>query len=120
MAEDILKDIDRTLPDSDLFSTDEGKNRLFKVLVALSNTYKEMSYVQGMNSLAGITLFYLREEESYPLMIHLLETIGVKKIFYPNFEGLSVLNYQLESYLNHYLPEISHFLVILQNYFSKC
>jgi len=83
--------------------------------MALCNTYPEMGYVQGLNSLVGVTLFYLEEEEAYALMLYLLDHLHAKKIYYPDFEGLAVLNYQLEAYLEHYLPEIMRLFVSFYN-----
>jgi hypothetical protein len=40
-----------------------GNNKLFNVLKAYSNFDNEVSYVQGMNYLVGLLLFYIPDEE---------------------------------------------------------
>ena len=61
----IVKDIDRTLADLNLWheSKESGDNKLFNVLKAYANYDNEVSYVQGMNYIVGLLLFYLPEEE---------------------------------------------------------
>ena len=86
---------------------------MLKVLVAIANTVQEVGYIQGLNSIAGVFLFYLKEEESFWMMLYLLEKIRTKDIFKSDFERVSILNYQLEMFVNNYLPEISqHFVKI--------
>ena len=79
--------------------------------MALCNTYPELGYVQGFNSLVGIALLSLSEQEAYSLMIYLFEDLKVKQLFYHDFEGLSLLNYQLEAFLEHYYPEVFNIFV---------
>jgi len=106
VANDITKDVDRTLPECEIFQSEEGREPLLKVLMALCNTYPEMGYVQGFNALVGIALLSLPEQEAYSLMIFLFEDLKVKQLFQNDFKGLSLLNYQLEAYLEHYLPDV--------------
>ena len=86
---------------------------MLKVLMALCNTYPELGYIQGFNSLVGVSLLNLQEQEAYSLMMHLFEDLKVKQLFVNDFEGLSLLNYQLEIYLEHYLPEVFNLFVSL-------
>jgi len=106
VANDITKDVDRTLPECEAFQSEEGRDPLLRVLMALCNTYPEMGYVQGFNSLVGVALLSLPEKEAYSLMIYLFEDLKIKQLFQNDFEGLSLLNYQLEAYLEHYLPDV--------------
>jgi len=61
----IVKDVSRTLSDLGLFTEDlsAGNNRLYNVLKAYANYDNEVSYVQGMNYIAGIMLYYIPDEE---------------------------------------------------------
>jgi len=61
----IMKDVSRTLTDLGLFTEDlkAGNNRLYNVLKAYANYDNEVSYVQGMNYIAGIMLYYIPDEE---------------------------------------------------------
>ena len=90
-----------------------SKDSLLKVLVAISNTVKEVGYIQGLNSIAGVFLFYLKEEESFWIMLYLMERLKTKNIFQSDFEQVSLLNYQLEAYIGYYLPALSEYFVII-------
>ena len=61
----ITKDVSRTLYDLDLFNEDltAGNNKLFNVLKAYANYDKEVSYVQGLNYIVGLLLYYIEDEE---------------------------------------------------------
>ena len=61
----IQKDINRTMAELQLWPEDSkgGNNKLYNVLLAYSNYDNEVGYVQGMNYLAGILLFYISDEE---------------------------------------------------------
>jgi len=60
----IEKDIGRTLADLTLWE-DEGNssNKLFNILMAYANYDNEVGYVQGMNYIVALFLFYLPEQE---------------------------------------------------------
>ena len=61
----ISKDVARTLVDLNLFKEDltAGNNKLFNVLKAYSNYDNEVSYVQGLNYIVGLLLYYIQDEE---------------------------------------------------------
>jgi len=104
----ITKDLDRTLPEYDKYTTKSGKDSLLRVLVAISNTVTDTGYIQGLNSIAGTFLFYLKEEESFWMTLFMMEKLKVKDIFAENFHRVHILNYQLQIFLEFYIPEISH------------
>lgn len=62
---DIKKDVDRTMHDLGLWDEDLlcGNNKLFNVLKAYSNFDNEVGYVQGMNYIVAMLLFYIQDEE---------------------------------------------------------
>lgn len=49
-----------------------GNNKLYNVLKAYANYDNEVSYVQGMNYLAGLLLFYIPDEEQVFWCLHKL------------------------------------------------
>jgi hypothetical protein len=61
----ISKDVTRTLSDLRLWREDLncGNNKLFNVLKAYANYDNEVSYVQGLNYVVGMMLYYIRDEE---------------------------------------------------------
>jgi len=104
--EEIKKDLDRTLPEYDKFSTEEGKASLLRVLVATSNTVKDMGYIQGLNSIAGTFLLYLKDEETFWILMYFMEKLRFKDLLNDTFDTINELNYQLKAYLHYYLPDI--------------
>jgi len=108
---DITKDLDRTFPEYDKFQTEKGRDGLLKVLVAISNTIKEVGYIQGLNSVAAVFLYYLKEEESFWILLYLMERVKAKEIFKTDFERVSILNYQLETFVHYYLPTVAQYFV---------
>ena len=62
---DIKKDVERTMGDLELWGEDLncGNNKLFNVLKAYANYDNEIGYVQGMNYLVALLLFYISDEE---------------------------------------------------------
>ena len=61
----ISKDISRTLSDLQMWREDlsAGNNKLFNVLKAYANHDNEVSYVQGLNYVVGMMLYYIEDEE---------------------------------------------------------
>jgi hypothetical protein len=61
----ISKDISRTLSDLKMWREDlkAGNNKLFNVLKAYANYDNEVSYVQGLNYVVGMMLYYIEDEE---------------------------------------------------------
>ena len=94
------------------YSYKTRKDSLLKVLVAISNTMSEVGYIQGLNSIAGVFLFYLKEEESFWILVYLMERLKIKDILKSDFEKVSLLNYQLECFVDHYLPNLSQYFVL--------
>jgi len=83
------------------------------VLVAIANTVKDVGYIQGLNSIAGVFLFVLKEEEAFWALLYLLERKQAKKIFKAGFPQVAVLNYQLQCFMENYLPDLAkHFVRI--------
>ena len=62
----IGKDVARTLSDLNLWTEDlnAGNNKLFNVLKAYANYDNEVGYVQGINYIVGMLLFYIEDEET--------------------------------------------------------
>lgn len=107
---DICSDLDRTLPDYGKFDTKEGRSSLLRVLVALSNTVKDVGYIQGLNSIAGVALTCLKEEETFWMLLYMMEKLNVKDILNESFTRINILNYQLQTFLDNYLPELAAYL----------
>jgi len=61
----ISKDVARTLSELKLWQEDLncGNNKLFNVLKAFANYDNEVGYVQGLNYVVAMMLYYINDEE---------------------------------------------------------
>jgi GTPase-activating protein len=62
--EEIKKDVNRTFPDHYFFAEKDGygQKALTRVLQALSLTYKDMGYCQGLNYICALLVLYCNDE----------------------------------------------------------
>ena len=72
---------------------------------------KSIGYVQGLNSIAGTLLFYLKEDESFWMTIFMLQKLNLKAFLQDNLERMHVLTYQFRMFLENNLPEIANYFV---------
>ena len=73
-AEQISKDIGRTFPEHALFDTQAGTERLKRVLNAFA-VASSIGYCQSMNFMGGFALLVLDEEDSFKLLLHIIEDL---------------------------------------------
>lgn len=64
-----------------------------------------------MNSISGVFLFYMKEEQSFWATLYLLIKLKVKDILNDEFKTVHLLNYQVENFLQSYLPTVANHLV---------
>jgi len=67
-------DIPRTFGTHRLFRERYGKGQvmMFRILKAYSNYNPELGYCQGMASIVGLLLMYLKEEDAFWVLVHLM------------------------------------------------
>ena len=110
----ISKDVSRTLSDLNLFREDlhAGNNKLFNVLKAYSNYDNEVSYVQGINYIVGILLFYIGDEEQvFWCLINLMQKKWKWRFIYTNgFPKLQQLLAVLKDRMQAEFPRILNHL----------
>ncbi|KAH8583195.1 TBC domain containing [Cryptosporidium sp. chipmunk genotype I] len=92
---DIYRDISRTFPRHSLFrdKNNHGQNSLFSVLRAYSLYNPDVGYCQGMGFIVGVLLMYMSEEDSFYMLISILEKYKFSGLYLP---GLPLLNTHLE------------------------
>ena len=61
----ISKDVSRTLSYLKMWNEEHtcGNNKLFNVLKAYANYDNEVSYVQGLNYVVGMMLYFIEDQE---------------------------------------------------------
>lgn len=87
------------------------KASLLSVLIAVSNTIKDVGYIQGLNSIAGVFLFHLKEEESFWIMLYFMEKLNFKELLKEDFNRVHILDFQLQVYLDNYVPAVAEHFV---------
>ena len=110
----IRKDVTRTLSELRLWREDLdcGNNKLFNVLKAYANYDNEVSYVQGLNYVVGIILYYISDEEQvfwclYSLMQSKWQWRWIYTEGLPKLQGLLML---LEDRIQNEFPLIKKHL----------
>lgn len=122
---EISMDLDRTFPDLDFFKSKHkysdfkinyifllSKRNLQNILRAISNSYPDIGYTQGMNFWVGVLILNgLKENEVYWLLRFFLTKMDLKSMVSPGFPRMCILNYQLEIYLKFQMKDVIDKLV---------
>ena len=75
------------------------------VLVALSNSIKEVGYIQGLNSIVAVyVLQHFSEEEIYWILKYKIKKLKMIDLFSDGFPKLNFLTYALRNFLFNYNP----------------
>ncbi|KAK6507362.1 hypothetical protein TWF481_005799 [Arthrobotrys musiformis] len=108
----IGKDLDRTFPGVDIFSTagGEGQRMLGRVLRAFSVYDTQIGYCQGLGFLVGPLLMHMGEREAFCVLVRLMENYELRSCFLPNMYGLQLRLYQLSNLIAIHLPELAKHL----------
>jgi hypothetical protein len=90
----ILRDIPRTMPHVEMFSQENVKDSLYRILRAYSNADPELGYFQGLAFSAALLLSYMNEPRAFWAFYHLMNDPGhaVRQMFIREFEGLRKMN----------------------------
>jgi hypothetical protein len=121
-TKNINKDICRTFPYSEMFSSLSGQTSLFNILKAYSNYDSEVGYCQGMNFIAGVLLMHLDEEKAFWTLVSIMFDRDWRSLFKEGTPKLGKLLKELRNLLREKDLEVfSHFqdLNVDFNLFSK-
>ena len=104
----IIKDLDRTFPNSYFFKDKygTGQRKLYRVLSNYAKYNKETGYVQGMSFIVALFLTYMDEESSFFLLDSLLKNYNLKGFFLPDFPNLKETFYVFLNLFKQYMPRV--------------
>ena len=84
---------------------------LVRILNAIANYLPDLGYVQGMNFIAASLLLILcNEEDTFYMMVQLLLVYKLKDMYLQSFKMMKLLCYQLDSFIQAYLPHMYELL----------
>lgn len=109
---EIRQDVTRTFPELPVYMQEKGKEALFRVLKAYSIYDAEVGYCQGLNFVVAVLLMYLTEEESFWILISLMESpsFSFRDVVRPGFPGLIQHLYIFHKLFRANLPKLhAHF-----------
>ncbi|KAJ9094355.1 hypothetical protein QFC19_007963 [Naganishia cerealis] len=108
-TDEIEKDLNRSLPEYKAYQTEEGLNRLRRVLVAYSFRNPELGYCQALNIVVAGLLIYMSEEQAFWLLEVLCDRM-FPGYYSPSMEGTLLDQRVFESLVAKCLPGIyEHF-----------
>ena len=86
-SQQIEKDLARTFPNCPTFSSNpEFRNKLRNILIAYSIYDHEVGYVQGMNVVAAVLLYHVKEEDkSFWTLVELMDEQELRMIYLAGF-----------------------------------
>ena len=88
-----------------------GNNKLFNVLKAYANYDNEVGYVQGINYIVAMLLFYIPDEEHvFWCLCSLMAKRQKRALFTPGFPRLLQLLQILDDKMSAEFPEIKQHL----------
>ena len=121
----IEKDVERTMSELGLWREDHqgGNNKMFNVLKAYANYDNEVGYVQGINYLAGILLFYISDEEKvFWSLLQLMQWRNWRTVYTQDFpkmrEMTQFLQHRLEQDNPAVLAHLNNNCLVVEGTFS--
>ncbi|XP_033732775.1 ecotropic viral integration site 5 ortholog-like isoform X1 [Pecten maximus] len=104
----IKRDIARTFPEQDFFKEKDGlgQESLFNVMKAYSIHDKEVGYCQGSGFIVGLLLMQMPEEETFAVLVKLMQDYRLRELFKPSMAELGLCMYKLEWLIQELLPTL--------------
>jgi len=109
-TEQIAKDIDRTFPQYDLFQQKEIQNVMSDILRSVAAYRSDLGYCQGMNYVAGFLNTLMPEEDTFWLMVRIIDQFNMKDFWSGTLSGLPRSFFILEKLMESEIPRLfAHF-----------
>jgi TBC1 domain family member 10 len=102
----IKKDLDRTYPGHEIYRTPEGQESLSKILRAYAHFDPEIGYCQGMGYVVGIARMYMDEENTFWVLVSLMNNYQMRGMFKAGMEEVYRSFYKANALLKHFEPKV--------------
>jgi len=104
----IRRDIARTYPEHDLFKHKDGAGQesLFNVMKAYSIHDREVGYCQGSAFIVGLLLMQMPEEDSFAVLVKIMQEYRMREMFKPSMAELGLCMYQLDTLVQEHIPDL--------------
>ena len=104
----IRRDIARTYPEHDFFKKKDGvgQEALFNVMKAYSIHDREVGYCQGSAFIVGLLLMQMPEEETFAVLVKLMQDYRMREMFKPSMAELGLCMYQLDTLVQEHIPDL--------------
>eukprot|EP00096_Caligus_rogercresseyi_P005393 TRINITY_DN2078_c0_g1_i1.p1 TRINITY_DN2078_c0_g1~~TRINITY_DN2078_c0_g1_i1.p1 ORF type:complete len:808 (+),score=302.38 TRINITY_DN2078_c0_g1_i1:336-2426(+) len=102
----------RTYPEHEFFKKKDGvgQEALFNVMKAYSIHDREVGYCQGSAFIVGLLLMQMPEEESFAVLVKIMQDYRMREMFKPSMAELGLCMYQLDMLLQEHVPDVyAHF-----------
>jgi len=104
----IRRDIARTYPEHDFFKEKDGvgQESLFNVMKAYSIHDREVGYCQGSAFIVGLLLMQMPEEDSFAVLVKIMQDYRMREMFKPSMAELGLCMYQLDTLVQEHIPDL--------------
>merc|ERR1712106_415576 len=104
----IRRDIARTYPEHDFFKKKYGvgQEALFNVMKAYSIHDREVGYCQGSAFIVGLLLMEMPEEDSFAVLVKIMQDYRMREMFKPSMAELGLCMYQLDTLVQEHIPDL--------------
>ena len=107
---DIVVDLPRTFPNHFLFKKDQDENlgmaSLKNILKALSLSFQDMGYCQGINFLGAALIIHLNDEQSFWVLLSLMKKYNCLEI-YQDVAVIKKYLYVHDELLRKFMPQVA-------------
>eukprot|EP00092_Neocalanus_flemingeri_P051367 GFUD01059729.1.p1 GENE.GFUD01059729.1~~GFUD01059729.1.p1 ORF type:complete len:197 (+),score=53.59 GFUD01059729.1:273-863(+) len=83
-----------------------GQDSLFNVMKAYSILHREVGYYQGSAFIVGLLLREMPEEDSFAVLVKIMEDYRMREMFKPSMAELGLCMYQLDTLVQEHIPDL--------------